>query len=260
MRKTLPSEEILRSRLAPDTNISIFIYDTVDSTNAEAKRYCQSGGNLPAIFIAREQTGGRGRLGRSFDSKRDMGLYMTLAVTPKPKATPHSLTLTAGCAALFAIKELTATTPEIKWVNDILIGRRKVAGILAEGAFDSCGNMTFALIGIGINIKKRSFPKELLNKAGSLEELTGTAPDINLLAAEITNRFFSFAEDFTATLDTYRKHLNTLGKRILVTGCEGGEFSAEACGLDAEGNLIVRKAGGDTQKLFFGEISVINQE
>ena len=258
MRKSLPNEQRIRSLLAPDTPIKVFVYDTVESTNKEAKRYCLDENPRPALFVARGQSLGRGRLGRSFDSMRDKGLYMTLAFKPYAKASPHSLTLTAGCAVLFAIRELTGVTPKIKWVNDIIIDQRKIAGILAEGAFSADGNMSYAIVGIGVNIKKRAFQKELEAKAGTLEEQAKSTPDINALAAEITNRFFALAKDFDATIEAYRTHLDTLGRRILVTGKES-DFSCIAKGLDDTGNLIIERDDGSEDKLFFGEISVINQ-
>ena len=259
MRKSLPSEKYMRSRLAADTVFNFLVYDTVDSTNLEAKRYCQSGERLPAIFIARGQTGGRGRLGRSFDSMRDKGLYLTFAFVPEAGASPHSLTLTAGCAALLAIEELCGITPDIKWVNDLQIRGKKIAGILAEGAFDASGNMSYAIVGIGINIKKRRFPKELSDKVGTLEESANFLPDINELAAEIINRFFSLYGDLDTTLNLYRTHLSTLGKRVAVKSGDG-EYLAMARELDGEGNLIVEREDGTLEKLFFGEISVITQE
>lgn len=259
MRKSLPNEKIIRSLLSSPAPIGIFVLDEVDSTNKEARRYCGEGGSLPMLFVAREQTAGRGRLGRSFVCERDKGLYMTLALAPRDGATPHSLTLAAGCAVLSAIRDLTGVTPKIKWVNDILIEDKKVAGILAEGAFDAGGNMSFAAVGIGVNINKMRFPKELSKKAGTLVELTGKAPDINTLAAEIVNRFLALSLDMNTVLDTYKEHLSTLGKRITVTG--GGEdFAALAKDLDCDGNLIVEREDGTEEKIFFGEVSVINRE
>ena len=260
MKKSFPSERELGSYLASDKKINILIFDSIDSTNSEAKRYCRAGGALPALFISREQTGGRGRLGRSFDSMRDAGLYMTLAFTPKRGASPHSLTLTAGCAVLLAIKDLCNTHPKIKWVNDILINEKKVAGILAEGAFDADGNMPYALVGIGVNLKKRPFPEELTAKVGTLEEFSEKAPDINELAAKITSLFLSLSERFDVALGIYKKELDTLGKRVLVTGKEDGEFLADVKDIDEEGNLIVQRDDGSEVKLFFGEISVITQQ
>ncbi len=259
MRKSLPNEKKIRSLLASSAPIGISILDTADSTNKEARRYCREGGDLPALFVARQQTAGRGRLGRSFVCERDKGLYMTLALAPRSGASPHSLTLTAGCAVLLAIRDLTGVTPKIKWVNDILIENKKVAGILAEGAFDASGNMSFAAVGIGINIHKIHFPEELSLKAGTLLELTGKAPDINSLAAEIINRFLALSEDMDTVLKTYKEHLSTLGKRITVVG--GSEdFSALAKDLDCEGNLIIERDDGTEERIFFGEVGVISRE
>ena len=258
MQNKLTSDKTLLALLAPENQLRIHLLDTVDSTNSEAKRYCLSGGELPALFIARGQTGGRGRLGRSFDSSYGKGLYMTLALKPKSGTTPHSLTLTAGCATLLAIRELTGAEPEIKWVNDIEIQNKKVSGILAEGAFDADGNMSYAIVGVGVNIRKRDFPPELAERAGTLEELTGYAPDEAVLAANIANRFFSLSRDFSSALAVYRERLNTLSRRILVLGVNT-EYTAKAIDIDEEGNLIIMLDDGSYDKLFFGEISVINQ-
>ena len=134
-----------------------FEYDEIDSTNLEAKRYAASNSEplqeIP-VFIAKSQTGGRGRLGRSFFSPEETGLYMSILLPINENLIETDLiTPAAGVAVCRTIEELSTETPKIKWVNDVYINKKKVCGILAEGIIDSkLGKISKVVLGIGINL------------------------------------------------------------------------------------------------------------
>ena len=146
-------------------NVAVFAYDTVDSTNTRAKLFAKScgAGLTPAIFISRAQSAGRGTRGRSFESPIDSGLYISFLFYPDLSAVDaaHLTTYAATrvCRAIDRISEGTAEAPRIKWVNDIYIGEKKLSGILTEGAPDEQGNLCYAVVGIGINLKSGALSK-----------------------------------------------------------------------------------------------------
>ena len=138
--------------------LSLFCYDTIDSTNSEAKRRaCEL--PLPAVLVAKAQSAGRGRMGRSFYSPIDTGLYFSYLTELSDRETTVGLTAASAVAAARAIARTTGRECAIKWVNDLLLDGKKVAGILCE-SFGVNGRL-FAVIGIGINLGTPDFPAEL---------------------------------------------------------------------------------------------------
>ena len=152
--------------------IRLFCYGLTDSTNKRAREYCERADiapDAPALFVARGQTEGRGRQGRSFFSPEDTGLYMTL-LFEAPENKDSFTRVTALCAVAVAqgIKKVFGTDSRIKWVNDLYIDGRKIAGILAE-SFPK-GEKRYIAVGVGVNISTADFPAELEGLAGSLTE------------------------------------------------------------------------------------------
>ena len=152
----------------------IFRYDTVDSTNTVCKNLAAQGAPSGTAVIARRQTAGRGRMGRSFESPEGLGLY--LSVLWRPEGTPEDLlplTPMAAVSAAMAIRRVTGAPVRIKWPNDLVLGGRKLCGILTE--LESGGEGLALVIGIGLNVSQRreDFPPELRETAGSLVMLTG---------------------------------------------------------------------------------------
>ncbi len=243
----------IKSFLPTERAIGITVLDTVNSTNTYAKGLQDSA--LPMLVLAREQTLGRGRFDRRFDSARDGGLYMSLCFCPEGSPTPAMITAAAGVAVCLAIERLTDTLPKIKWVNDVYIGERKVAGILAEGSFDGCGRLCRAVVGIGVNTRSRVFPEPLRAVATSIEDATGFAVDINRLCTEITEAFFSLLCDKAKTMRLYQELSLVIGRAITVITM-GGTEDAVAEDIDGEGNLIIRNEAGEIKTVCTGEISI----
>lgn len=220
------------------------VFDTTDSTNTRAK---EDKTLSFGIICARAQTAGRGRQGHTFYSPLDTGLYMTavLPITPM-QAYEFSLTAAAAVACVRAIGRVCGKTPLIKWVNDLYIGGKKIAGILTEA------DSNRVIVGIGINVTTDIFPLDL-PRAGSL----GIDADLSELAAavflELADMALSGDRSFMAE---YRSLSMLLGKRISYTQ-NGTVRQAEAVAIDDMGRLEVRLAGGDRVLLSSGEVSIV---
>lgn len=233
--------------------LEIKVLDEVDSTNAYAKKLARSGTRC-ALVIARTQTEGRGRLGRSFFSPPGSGLYMSLIVGGTGKlAQSARITVAAGVAVCRAIEKLTDLNPKIKWVNDIYLYGKKVCGILAEAVTAENDNQDVSIVvGIGVNVKKSVFPKEVADIATALDR------DISLsqLTAEITNNFMAMNENLldSKILADYKKRMFILGQEIEYIK-DGDRYIGVAEDINEDGNLIVRKSGGEAETLIAGEVT-----
>ena len=243
-------EEALRRR---GENLTTEVFDIIDSTNTEAKRRIVGGNHAPCLLLAEQQTAGRGRLGRSFYSPAQTGLYMTLVLgEPASLAGGTMLTIAAATAAAEAVEAITGVETQVKWVNDLYLQGRKVAGILCEAVTDERGIVT-VLAGIGVNIRTEDFPEELLEKAGSL----GAVAEREELAAEIACRLLSIwrAPEQSDFLARYRSRSFVPGNRVYFE--RGGRtFEALAVAIADDGGLVVRYDDGSEETLRNGEVSV----
>lgn len=242
------SKELLSS-LLPE--VTVCTYDSLDSTNSEAKRQIASGIRGPSLYIAREQTAGRGRLGRSFFSPKDAGLYMSLALaSPRAMADTVPLTSAAAVAVAEAIESLTPCRVQIKWVNDIYLNGRKICGILTEAVSASS---LFLIFGIGLNLSTDAFPEELKARAGSL----GGVVDETALAASIIRRLLSYIRQGNTApfLDAYRSHSLVLGQsvRYIKNGCS---YKGLVSSIRDDCALVVERSDGQTEVLSSGEITL----
>lgn len=225
---------------------TVLVERRVGSTNTQAKKLAADGAGDRTILLADEQTGGRGRMGRSFYSPAQTGLYMSLLLRPDAdSAQLPIITVAAAAAVCEAVEALTGIKTQIKWVNDVLVDGRKVCGILTEavGDFES-GRIESVVVGIGVNVKTPPalFPAELREIAGSLLPANVTR---NQLAAEIANRLFAYADNLSAReyLVSYRRRLAVLGRHIRFYR-NGGWRSGRATGLDYNGRLEVETPEG----------------
>ncbi len=260
---------VVRRALGAHTEVAVYPFDTIDSTNAEAKRQVARE-TCPALFLARTQTAGRGRLGRSFHSPAGRGLYMTLAYsTDRPLSESTSVTALAAVATTATIEHLTDRRPHIKWVNDLYIDGGKLAGILTEAVTLSsdAGGGHRILVGIGLNLSITSFPADLRAPAASLfspEEAGEVTEDfLGTLAGEIARRLLDLLRqdphtealpDGESCLDFYRRHLLYIGERV---SCTRGPERMEGVmrGVNERYALLV-EIDGETVALDSGEISV----
>ena len=233
--------------------IKIFNYDIIDSTNLAAKEY--AGGensHFPAVFIAEEQSAGRGRRGRSFDSARGGGLYISFLFRVEKEFDAAEITLGAAVKLCRVIEELSGINPGIKWVNDIFAGNKKLAGILAEGAGV---DLTYAVCGIGINLYKREFSAELSGIATTLEDECGVRVDKEIFAKRLIEEFFK-PEEKAKIINEYRQRSVVIGKRVEVRKILGESCDATVIEIAEDGALIVEREGGVRERLVSAEVSI----
>lgn len=229
--------------------------DEVDSTNSYIRRNIAELPNLFAV-TARLQTAGRGRRGHTWEANGGM---LPLSVLIKDPVSPETLTLRAGAAVCEALGELCGgeISPEIgiKWPNDVIIGSRKVCGILCESVCS--GDSIDVICGIGVNLTQDEdfFVSAGIPHGASLKMLTGTAPDRSALCERIVEKVRRLCEcDFGAVYERYKRLCVTLGKQVRIIG-ENGERVAFALDIAPNGFLVCKDENG-----FFevnsGEVSV----
>ncbi|MCL1804878.1 MAG: biotin--[acetyl-CoA-carboxylase] ligase [Clostridiales bacterium] len=238
---------------------TIFVYESVVSTNDMAKELAADGAPAGTAVVANRQTAGRGRMGRSFYSPPDSGVYLSVILRPKLTGS-RILLLTTGAAvaAAEAVEESCGARMQIKWVNDLYLGGKKIAGILTEavgGAY---------IVGIGVNVKEsgEGFPAELAGKAGALDA-GGAQVSRSRLAAALIEGVRRMGKDleeggghYTGRLiEEARKRSCVLGREVQITGAEGLS-AARAVDIDDQGFLIVEDSRGRRHTLSSGEISL----
>jgi len=237
-------------------DLPLTFFDEAGSTNTEAKRAAAEGAP-DSFFIARRQSAGRGRLGRSFISPEG-GIYMSYLCHPDmPPRDAVMLTAYAAVAVCEAIEELTSARPGIKWVNDVYLGGKKLSGILTEGAFSENGeSFSYAVIGIGINVLSRPMPRDVAAIATSLEDECEKVPDIASLAAAVACRLIRFSEvPRSEYMEKYKGASVITGKRVYVTAADNAYFARAHRVLD-DASLAVITDKGEEIILRSGEVTV----
>ena len=242
---------------------SIVYLERIDSTNNYAKQAALHGGEDGLVVIANEQTGGRGRSGRSFQSPPDKGLYLTTLL--RPKAAPAevlSVTALAAVAVCNAVERTCGVRPGIKWTNDLILNGKKLTGILTEmGVEGESGALQYVVVGIGINAnhERSDFSGEVADMATSLRMELGRPVNRAALAAalieELDALYACLGGDLSDYLEQYRTDCVTLGKQVRILG-SGAERTGEAVGIDDSFGLIVRREDGALETIRSGEVSV----
>ena len=245
------SEGRIRAHLPEDlSQMPVFAYDVVDSTDLAAKRLAGDFSGR-ALFAANEQTNGRGRLGRSFYSPAGDGLYLSfLFSSPYPLEVLNAVTPYAAVAVSGAIKKICDISGVgIKWVNDLHLDEKKICGISAEAISPLfAGGENKIVIGVGINLSNDGFPEELKDKAGSL----GVRVNRCALAAEIAARLSRFADDPAdrAFMKEYTARSVVIGKRVRLNKW-GNTVEGVVYGFDENGGLLL-DIGEEKPRLYTG--------
>ena len=248
----LTKEKIYNKLNNQKTNL--IVLNKIDSTNSFAKHNCNN--SFPQVIIAKKQTGGRGRFGRSFVSKQG-GLYLSYVTdTFGADFNAGLITACAADAVVKAIAEVCEIDCGIKWVNDIYINNKKVCGILTEGCFSNKEIPDKIIIGIGVNIEKNFATKEIKDIATSLKRECEAKVDINLLAASIINHleYNLLNIDNLSFIENYRKKSIITDKEITVIQNDE-KFSATALRIEDDCSLTVL-INGTERNINFGEISI----
>jgi BirA family transcriptional regulator, biotin operon repressor / biotin---[acetyl-CoA-carboxylase] ligase len=260
----LPSEleealQLARPRVSPLCS-RVLYFTCTGSTNDVALKAAEAAAAEGLVVIADEQTAGRGRQGHTWHSPPGSGLYVSIVLRPPllggEMPAPGLLTLGAGVALAEAIETISGLRADIKWPNDLLVGRRKLAGILAEAASREAG---LVVLGYGINVSTRAFPPELGDRATSLETELGRAIDRGIVFAETLASLASRYDDllaarFDAILDAWRTLApGAHGARVAWT-TPAGERSGVTAGIDERGALLVR-CGDSVERIVAGELT-----
>ncbi|MBQ8850183.1 MAG: biotin--[Clostridia bacterium] len=230
------------------------IYAETDSTNTEAKKYALSGGSAPSLFVADRQTAGRGRMGRSFYSPEGTGIYMSLLL-PAHDSLADTLLMTSAAAVAVrrAIRAVTGRETDIKWVNDLYLGGRKVCGILCE--LIARENEKMIIVGVGINLSTADFPSDIADIAGSLGVSEVDAR--NALCAACATELYNVWKELPSAdfIEEYKQYSMVLGKEIRYVE-NGKSYEGIAVDIDNRGRLYVKDKDESTHILASGEISV----
>jgi BirA family biotin operon repressor/biotin-[acetyl-CoA-carboxylase] ligase len=241
---------------------SIYHFYKLDSTNAFANRLVNHGGKIPdgTVIIAESQTAGRGRLGRSWHSEPEAGLYFSLIIRPQiPPSLAPLFTLAAAVAMHNAIERDTRIDVDIKWPNDLLTGNKKISGILAEleAEVDRVKTM---IIGIGVNVNHSKFPEDIAGRATSLRIASGRIQSRLEILAE-------FLEDFE---NLYREFETSGPSSIIRQWIENSSFAngrtleihdgvrlikGVTCGLNPLGALRLKTAEGKLEEIYSGDVA-----
>jgi len=254
------AEEIV-GRCSSRENSSLPVWDPVllaetTSTNDVARKQAQKGAHSGFLVAASRQTAGRGRLGRGWESPPGRGLYVSILLRPDlPMTEAGKLTILSSVATVDAVEAVTGLRPQIKWPNDLLLGGRKVAGVLIETE-PKGKRMAFAVIGIGLNVR---------------QEATDFSPDVRGLATSLylaTGRLYRRADLLVALLQALERRLKqpfaeareawtasslTLGQRVTLTTVQGRKHG-QALGLDESGALLLRTHSGEVETVTAGDM------
>ena len=250
------NEKDITSLLLPGTPATVRVFPLLASTNTTLREWAEKDAPHGAAVIAEAQTAGRGRLGRSFASPEGAGLYMSVLLRSGiTKEGLALLTPSVAVAAAEAIEVLSDVTVGIKWVNDLWIDQRKIAGILTEGAFSPDGELDYAIVGIGINLLPGCLPPELSPIAAAIGDFA-TPPGREALAAAILDRLLGNPRALTsgAHLPEYRRRSVVLGREVSATDGDRTLFGTAREILD-DGSLLL-EVGGEAVILRAGEVSI----
>jgi BirA family biotin operon repressor/biotin-[acetyl-CoA-carboxylase] ligase len=236
--------------------------ESTASTNDVAARLAESGADEGTTVVAEAQTAGRGRHGRVWFSPAGAGLYVSVIVRPAAGmaggANPASLlTLASGVAIAEAVRTVTGLPAEIKWPNDVVIRRRKLAGILAEAAVQA-GVLQFVVVGFGVNLQSAAYPPDLASRATSIEAETSRPADRALVLAEILAAMGERYADlrvgrFDAILSAWRGLAPSLPGANVEWDSPAGVIRGRAHDIDQDGALLVR-VDGRIERIVAGEL------
>lgn len=251
------NKKILEEYLNQKLNITIF--DELDSTNNYLKKLGSQGENEDTLVIAQSQTNGRGRMGRTFYSPDETGIYFSLLLHPEFSAEKSLfLTVMAAVSVAETVMKYNKNDVKIKWVNDIYIDGKKVCGILTEGSINAEKKLDYAVVGIGINViaPENGFPEDIKDIATAI--FPGKTED-NIkekIVAEVVNRFFKMYNGIdTDFVKRYKEYSFLTGKEINIISA-GSVRPATVLDITDDCHLLVKNEKGEIEEISSGDVSV----
>ena len=261
----LLSKGAISAYLTDDRSEDLYVYDSVGSTNTVLKDLAANGSKSGTVVIADHQASGKGRRGRSFESPSGVGIYLSYLLKPQSGLNRISdLTSWTAVAVSDAIRNAYGLETSIKWVNDLLMNKKKICGILTEVTVEGeSGFIDTCIIGIGINVNESSFPDELKDIATSISiENGGKIFERAKLAAEIIKSMDRLKDnwpDDSYYLEKYRELNITTGSKITafpITKDNSQGKSGTALEINEDFSLKVQFDDGSIEDLKSGEVSV----
>ena len=239
----------------------VIYYDKLASTNLQAKLDAENGAQEGTLIVADMQTAGRGRKGKSWSSPAGTNVYFTLILKPDYDVDLASMvTLVMGMAVAEGIRRTCGADARIKWPNDIVIGGRKVCGMLAEMSVER-EFIHYVVVGVGINVGEQKFPAEIAETATSLwqecgEKVSRGGLIVNVMKAfEEYYRMFRNSRSLSGLLEGYNSLLVNRGREVRVLDPKG-EFQGISRGINEKGELLVEREDGSVTAVYAGEVSV----
>lgn len=251
LKKEKIEKELINLGVIPP---KIVFYEQTDSTNTRAKEYARENpdNRETVVFIADGQTGGRGRLGRSFVSNKGAGIYVSILTYPTECGFDATAsTARAAVDVAEAIESLCDCRIGIKWVNDLYLGGKKLAGILTEGEMTSEGKITYQVVGMGINVYKNAILDEISDIATSIESEKIAPPDRSSLVARIIKNQLTDRDGITAE---YKARSVIIGRAVTVVKASES-YTATVLDVNPDFSLKIKTVRG-IEDLFSGEVSL----
>jgi len=256
-------ETALRSGLVTSRiGHSLYLFHEVDSTNEEAANLAARGAPEGTVVIAEAQRRGRGRMGRRWASPKGLGIYLSVILRPpiSPNRTPV-LSLLGALGVAEAIERTAGLEAALKWPNDLIVGGRKVGGLLGELCAEA-SRLQHVILGIGINVNQdeADFEAELRQTATSLKIESGRLVDRAAVIRSVCESLDHWYDRFlssgvAAILDGVRRRCLTLGREVVARSGDQ-ELRGLAVDLDDEGALMIRDGRGSLHRLYAGDVTL----
>ncbi|WP_020225037.1 biotin--[acetyl-CoA-carboxylase] ligase [Holdemania massiliensis] len=252
----------IEKNLKAQTITQIHLLDQTDSTNRQCKIFARQKAPEGTLVLTEAQTSGSGRRERSFFSPAHKGIYMSLLLRPACTVQDATLITSAAAVALcHVLRQNYNLQPSIKWVNDVLLQGKKIAGILTEAELEMEANhVSYVILGLGLNVheKQEEFPEALQSIATSLTAVAPLAYDRNFLISSFINEFFDLYRGLgkRSFMPQYRHYSCCLDRKIQVFPFYGTPYPAYVKGINDQAELMIEKEDGSSCLLNSGEVSI----
>jgi BirA family biotin operon repressor/biotin-[acetyl-CoA-carboxylase] ligase len=240
----------------------VHAFPNVDSTNTVAFRLAMNGAQEGEVVVVESQAAGKGRMGRRWESPPGVNIYLSIILRPPfPPNKMPLITLMTAVACAESIEEVTGVLPSIKWPNDLLIGEKKLGGILTEADLE-LDRINFVVVGIGINVNmpRSAFPPSIRDTATSLQEALGKQVSRVTLIQALFRRFElwykRFKEDRGEEIRRRWEELSQIRGKEVSVDFMGEMVQGMALEIDADGALLVQEAGGAVKRIVAGDVHV----
>jgi BirA family biotin operon repressor/biotin-[acetyl-CoA-carboxylase] ligase len=234
-----PTWDLDRDRLAGTRFGTVRFFDELGSTNSELVEDARAGAPEGLVIVADHQTAGRGRLGRTWSAEPGTALLVSALLRPPlPISEVPVVLMAAGLAACDGVEAAAGFRPKLKWPNDLVVGDRKLAGLLAERDGEAL------VVGVGCNVNWDGFPPDLADAATSCNLEAGHPVDRDRLLTAFLDGFAAMLARGDDVLGEYRARLATLGRRVRVEPLRGETLLGTALDVTGDGALVVRDDAG----------------